>query len=161
MASWWPAIENPPPTDRDRTVAKNLRQRQLRCRELSMSKTTARPGKPRTCANCGGNNLRRRTTTYPVRLAKPSRLAGREILVRGVALYECQSCGHQLPTPAGQAKLDRSIPQRIRSCERPGCYKVFISASRTPRQKFCSEECRRAMERVLKRERQWREPREG
>jgi YgiT-type zinc finger domain-containing protein len=123
-----------------------------------MSNTKARSGIPTTCANCGGNNMRRRTTTYPVRLAKPSRLAGMEILVGGVALYECQSCGHQLPTLAGQAKIDRSIAQRVRSCERPGCYEVFVTTSRSPRQKFCSEECRRAMNRVLERERRWREP---
>jgi len=126
-----------------------------------MSKTRARSGKPRTCANCGGNNQRRRITTYPVRLTEPAKLAGKEILVGSVAVYECQSCGHHMPMPAGQAKIDRSITQRVRSCERPGCYEVFITTSRSLRQKFCSEECRRAMNRVLERERRWREPRAG
>lgn len=126
-----------------------------------MSKTKPRSGKLAACVNCGGKIQQRRITTYPVWLTKPARLAGKEILVGGVTIYECQSRGHLMPTPVGQAKIDRSIAQRVRSCERPGCYEVFITTSRSPRQKFCSEECWRAMNRVLKRERRWREPRAG
>jgi NAD-dependent SIR2 family protein deacetylase len=126
-----------------------------------MGKTKCISSKPAACTKCGGNNLRKRITTYSARLAEPEKLAGKEVVVGGVGLYECQSCGHQLPTPAGQAKIDRSIAQRVRSCERPGCYEVFITTSRSTRQKFCSEECWRAMNRVLERERRWREPRKG
>ena len=126
-----------------------------------MSKIRASSGKPAACANCGGNNQRKRITTYPVRLTEPARLAGKEIFVGSVAVYECQSCGHLMPTPSGQAKVDRSLAQRIRTCERPGCYELFISNSISPRQKFCSEECRRAMNRVSERERRWREPSAG
>ena len=42
-----------------------------------------------------------------------------------------------------KAKLDR------RSCDRPGCYEQFIPTS--PRPKFCSKECQRAMQSVLRR----------
>ncbi len=53
-------------------------------------------------------------------------------------------------------RVDRGVTQAIRSCDRPGCYEQFLP--RSPRQKFCSKECQRAMERVLERERRWREP---
>ena len=53
-----------------------------------------------------------------------------------------------------KAKVARRVTQEIRSCERPGCYQQFKPTS--PRQKFCSEECQRAMQRVLERERRWR-----
>ena len=36
-------------------------------------------------------------------------LAGKRINVGRVALYECQTCGHLMPTPAGQAKVDRNV----------------------------------------------------
>ena len=78
-----------------------------------MSKTKARSGKPAACANCAGNDLQRRITTYPVRLTGPGSLAGKEIHVGRVALYECQSCGHLMPTPAGQAKVDRCVARVI------------------------------------------------
>jgi hypothetical protein len=72
----------------------------------------AQATKPVACANCAGTALMRRITTYPVRLTAPDRLAGKEIQVGRVALYECQSCGHLMPTPAGQAKVERCV-QRV------------------------------------------------
>lgn len=49
----------------------------------------------------------RRITAYPVRLTGPGKLAGKETQVQRVALYECQTCGHLMPTPAGLAKVAR------------------------------------------------------
>lgn len=72
-----------------------------------------RAGKPAACAQCGGIALRRRVTTYPVRLTGPGDLAGKEIHVQRVALYQCQSCEHRMPTPAGQAKVDRCVATGI------------------------------------------------
>jgi hypothetical protein len=43
------------------------------------------------------------------------------------------------------------------TCDRPGCYERFQPTRRSPLQRFCSHECRRALERVLDRERRWRE----
>ena len=43
------------------------------------------------------------------------------------------------------------------SCDRPGCYEMFVWSRRSPLQRFCSKECRRALERVWERERRWRE----
>jgi hypothetical protein len=43
------------------------------------------------------------------------------------------------------------------SCDRPGCYEVFQRTRRSPLQRFCSHACRRALDRVLERERRWRE----
>jgi hypothetical protein len=42
------------------------------------------------------------------------------------------------------------------TCDRPGCYECFERTRRSPLQRFCSQECRRALERVLERERRWR-----
>jgi len=36
-------------------------------------------------------------------------LAGKRINVGRVTLYECQTCCHLMPTPAGQAKVDRNV----------------------------------------------------
>jgi hypothetical protein len=44
-----------------------------------------------------------------------------------------------------------------RSYDRPGCYEEFQWNPRSPLQRFCSHSCRRALERVLERERHWRE----
>ena len=43
------------------------------------------------------------------------------------------------------------------SCDRPGCYALFRRTRRSPLQRFCSLACRHALERVLERERRWRE----
>ena len=75
-----------------------------------MGRTTAR--KP-TCTNCAGTALVRRITTYPVRLTGPAPLTGKEIHVHRVALHECQSYGHLMPTPAGQAKVERCVERGI------------------------------------------------
>ena len=68
--------------------------------------------KPSVCGHCAGTDLIRRITTYPVRLTGP--LEGKQIHVGRVALYECRSCGHLMPTPAGQAKVDRNVAMGIR-----------------------------------------------
>ena len=46
------------------------------------------------------------------------------------------------------------------SCDRPGCYVEFDRTRRSPLQRFCCPACRHALERVLQRERRWRERRE-
>jgi len=68
--------------------------------------------KPTACAACHGTDLVRRIATYPVLLT--GQLAGKRINVGRVALYECQTCGHLMPTPAGQAKVDRNVNMGIR-----------------------------------------------
>jgi hypothetical protein len=78
-----------------------------------MRNASATSGKPDRCLRCAGPALVRRMTTYPVRLTEPAPLAGKEIHVHRVALYECQSCGHLMPTRAGQAKVDRLVNQGI------------------------------------------------
>lgn len=71
--------------------------------------TKATSSKPAACESCAGTNLVRRITSYPVLIPDPGELAGKEIHVDRVALYQCQSCGHLMPTPAGQAKLHRFV----------------------------------------------------
>ena len=55
----------------------------------------------------------RKITTYPVVLSGP--LEGKQIHVGRVALHQCLSCGHQMPTPAGQAKVDGNVDIGVRS----------------------------------------------
>lgn len=71
-----------------------------------------KPSKPAACAVCQSTDLVRRITTYPVKLSGP--LEGKQIHVGRVALHECQACGHLMPTPAGQAKVDRNVNMGIR-----------------------------------------------
>ena len=78
-----------------------------------MGRTTAKMRKPTCCIHCAGTALVRRITTYPVRLTAPAPLTGKEIHVHRVALHECQSCGHLMPTPAGQAKVERCVARGI------------------------------------------------
>jgi len=71
-----------------------------------------KPSSPTVCDHCADADLVRRITTYPVHLTGP--LEGKQINVGRVALFECQSCGHLMPTPAGQAKVDRTVKIGIR-----------------------------------------------
>lgn len=41
------------------------------------------------------------------------------------------------------------------SCARPGCYELFVLSRRSPHQRFCSCLCRKALRRVIQRERRW------
>ena len=68
--------------------------------------------KPSSCELCAGTQLVRRITTYPVRLT--GSLKGKQVNVGHVALHECQTCGHLMPTPAGQAKVERLVEMSIR-----------------------------------------------
>jgi len=70
-----------------------------------MPKTKA---KTISCDACQGHALTKRIATYPVRLTS-GELAGKEIHVDRVALHQCDICGHLMPTPAGQAKVQRCV----------------------------------------------------
>jgi YgiT-type zinc finger domain-containing protein len=59
--------------------------------------------KPRTCEHCGSVDLKRRSTTYPLLLP------GRQINVARVKVHQCADCGHLMPTPEGQEKLQRCL----------------------------------------------------
>ena len=41
------------------------------------------------------------------------------------------------------------------SCDRPGCYELFVRTRRSPARRFCGKPCRRALERVWQREARW------
>jgi hypothetical protein len=79
---------------------------------VRMSGRKGKSSKPSACEVCTGTELVRRITTYPVRLTGP--LEGKQIHVGRVALHECQTCGHLMPTPAGQAKVARNVEMGIR-----------------------------------------------
>jgi hypothetical protein len=66
-----------------------------------------------------------------------------------------------LEAPAGAARVIVKKLSSHCSCDRPGCYERFNRSRSSPLQRFCSKECRRALERVWGRERRWREIRAG
>ena len=72
----------------------------------------AKSSKPAACEACQSTDLVRRIATYAVRLTGP--LEGKQIHVGRVALHECQTCGHLMPTQAGQAKVNRNVNMGIR-----------------------------------------------
>jgi hypothetical protein len=45
----------------------------------------------------------------------------------------------------------------IIACDRAGCYEGFVRVRRSPLQRFCTHDCRRALERVQERERRWKQ----
>ena len=81
-------------------------------REGTIMPRQTKSSKPAACQACQGTDLVRRIKTYPVHLE--GELKGKQIHVGRVALYECQSCGYLMPTPAGQAKVDRNVNMGIR-----------------------------------------------
>lgn len=56
-----------------------------------------------TCQKCGGPNLKRTSTTYPLMLP------GRQINVERVKVLQCSHCGQLMPTAEGEAKLQRAL----------------------------------------------------
>jgi hypothetical protein len=72
-----------------------------------MPSAKKKSSKPTTCPACAGVDLVRKITTYPVLLTGP--LEGKQVHVGRVALHECLTCGHLMPTPAGQVKVDRNV----------------------------------------------------
>jgi hypothetical protein len=90
------------------------------------------------------------------------RLANRNGTGKAGAIASASKAGnHQrqrcLATPRGS-----SLPNLFfdHSCDRPGCYERFVLQPRSPLQRFCSHDCRRALERVQERERRWKQPRD-
>ena len=69
--------------------------------------------KPVACSSCACADLVRKITTYPVWLEASPAMSAKQVSVGRVALYECQSCGNQMPTAAGQAKVDRCVGQML------------------------------------------------
>jgi hypothetical protein len=76
-----------------------------------MAETKVKPGKPVACPVCGGASLTRKMTTFPVWLEATPWMSAKEMRIGRVALHECQSCGNQVPTAAGMAKVERCVGQ--------------------------------------------------
>ena len=75
------------------------------------------------------------------------------------ATLPCRSrvvAGHSNPR-SGSREGNRNQIYFAPCCDRPGCYERFTKTRRSPAQHFCCRQCRRALERVLERERRWKE----
>jgi len=60
------------------------------------------------------------------------------------------------PGAGGEGYQQRPAETDFR-CARPGCYCHFARTAHSPLQRFCSSSCRKALRRVLLRERRWRQ----
>jgi hypothetical protein len=60
--------------------------------------------------------------------------------------------------PPCEGQRPAEIPEEFANCpcDRPGCYELFVLQARSPQQHFCSSSCRRALRRVIDRERRLR-----
>jgi hypothetical protein len=60
--------------------------------------------------------------------------------------------------PGREGQRPARIPENYHghACHRPGCYELFPLRPRSPGQRFCCAQCRRALRRVLDREAKWR-----
>jgi len=59
--------------------------------------------KKNVCEECGGNNLKVRRTTYPVKIGE------KQLDIHRVSVKECMECHHLMPTKAGQDKIERCM----------------------------------------------------
>jgi hypothetical protein len=57
----------------------------------------------KSCEKCGGQNLKTRRVTYPIKMET------RQIDVGRVSVQECMDCHNVKPTKAGQEKIERCV----------------------------------------------------
>lgn len=89
--------------------------------------------------------------------------------VAGKAKRNAQSRCYRQRTKSREASDPEAVKQAARvitpehffraRLRRPGCYERFAPERRSPLQRFCSQACRRALERVEERERRWKQAR--
>lgn len=95
----------------------------------------------------------------PGGLPSNSRLASRTDPSPGTANFDLVDPLALSETRASEGgegnQKEKNLDRPCCRCSRPGCYEFFAVPKRSPMQRFCSEECRRALRRVLDRERQW------
>jgi hypothetical protein len=68
---------------------------------------------------------------------------------------EAEQAAAEEVAPAGCEGERPSDAAEKSSCARPGCYVLFTPSRRSPRQRFCSCLCRKALRRVVQREARW------
>ena len=66
------------------------------------------------------------------------------------------------PASAAERECERPAAAAEESpCDRPGCYELFVPSPRSPHRRFCCCWCRKALRRVIQRERRWGQRRKG
>ena len=73
-----------------------------------------------------------------------------------------QEAGRPLKNPPAERASGPSVGHQQEAgekifCDRPGCYARFDASARSPRQRFCSPLCRKALRSAWAREKRWRE----
>lgn len=58
-------------------------------------------------------------------------------------------------TPSEREGYTKDEAHEKSCCQRPGCYRRFTAPPQSPLKKFCSSRCRKALRRVILRERRW------
>lgn len=100
----------------------------------------------------GGRKRRREQSRRRRRRLKERRGLEAQQRQRGLAPPEHHH-EHPLTAPERSVGHHDSCPAGLFSCDRPGCYELFCRSVRSPLQHFCCSGCRRALRRVLLRER--------
>lgn len=68
-----------------------------------------------------------------------------------------EPCSENLPEgpPTASEGYTKDEAHEKSCCQRPGCYRRFTPPPQSPLKKFCSSRCRKALRRVILRERRW------
>lgn len=112
-------------------------------------------GKERRRAQCMRHRQRQRNLRSS-KTAFPGANSANEVTIPVAASAAEVARDESIGLCEGQRAAE--IPQEIRkcSCNRPGCYELFVLQARSPDQFFCSSSCRQALRRVIDRERRLR-----
>lgn len=95
-----------------------------------------------------GGKLRRKEQASRYRLNLKQRKASDE------ELQQVETGPAQPPDPPREGYTKESSHEKS-CCHRPGCYRRFTPPPQSPLKKFCSPRCRKALRRVILREREW------
>jgi hypothetical protein len=76
-----------------------------------MSSVTKKSNRPANCQHFRGTDLVREIATHLVALSGP--LEGKQIHLGRVALHECLTCGHLMPTVLTKAKSQCEMGVRL------------------------------------------------
>ena len=126
-----------PARPQSRYCSPDCRQKACRWRRWRAGQVYRRTEQGKACrqAQCQRNRARRRA--------------------RAQAVAESES---ETSPPPCEGQRAAWIPENseICTCDRPGCYELFIARPHSPPQRFCSSACRQALRRVEQREQRLR-----
>ena len=106
-----------------------------------MPSAKKKSSKPTLCPACGGVDLIRKITTYPVLLSGPLNLEGKQVHVGRVALHECLTCADTSCLPPLARPKSIAMSRWASACSsdsstdrlHPLCHRLHVLAKLTLR----------------------------